>query len=289
MNYLLHILVMINIYIILTQGFNILLGYSGLVSICQAAFYGIGAYTTALLMMKLKINFFIAVIFSIIISYLLSFIVSKPSLKLKGDYFILATMGFQSIIYSILYNWIDFTRGPYGIPGIPFPSIFGFTFDTILSYFFLSLFFLILIMLFMYFITNSQFGRVLKAIREDELATSSIGKDTISFKTKAFAISAAISSISGSLYACYVTYIDPTSFTIAESLFLVTVLAIGGSGNLKGPVVGSIILVILPEILRFLDIPSTIAPNIRMMIYALALIMFMRYRQRGVAGEYEFK
>jgi len=289
MNYLLHILIMIGIYLILTQSLNILMGYTGLLSVCHAAFYGIGAYATTLLMMKFGINFFIAVFIALIISVLLSYIVSIPSLKLKGDYFVLSTIGFQSIIFSILYNWVSFTRGPYGIPGIPSPSIFGFTFGDQSSYLILVFLFVIPVIIFTHLITSSQFGRVLKSIREDELAASSLGKDVYKFKLTAFAISAGIAAISGGLYACYVTYIDPTSFTISESLFLITILAIGGSGNLKGPVVGSIVVIILPEILRFLNIPDTIAPNIRMMIYALALIIFMIYKPKGIAGEYGFE
>lgn len=288
MNYLIHILIMIGIYIILTQSLNLVMGYTGLLSLCHAAFYGIGAYTVTLLMMHFNLNFFIAIIFAIIISSLLSLLVAIPSLKFKGDYFVLATLGFQIIIFSILYNWVSFTRGPYGIPGIPSPSLFGFKFDQPQSFLILSTLFALIVVYFTYLLTSSQFGRILKGIREDEITTKILGKDTFRFKVKAFAISSAIASISGGLYATYVTYIDPTSFTIDESLFLVIILAVGGSGNITGPIVGSIILVILPEVLRFLQIPDTVAPNIRMMLYALTLIVIMRYKKTGIAGEYGF-
>ncbi len=288
MNYAYHILVMLGIYFILSQGLNIVMGYTGLLSICNAAFYGIGAYASTLLIMKSGINFFVAMPFSIAVSVILSFIVSIPSLRLKGDYFVLATMGFQSIIFSVLYNWVDFTRGPYGIPGIPSPSLFGFKFDSSGSFLILSTFFAGAVIIFSRLITASQFGRCLKSVREDELAAKSLGKNTVSLKITAFAISAGISAVAGSLYASYVTYIDPTSFTIAESLFLVVILAMGGSGNIKGPVVGTLLMVIIPELLRFLRIPDTIAANVRVMIYALILIILMRFRQKGLAGEYEF-
>lgn len=289
MNYIIHILIMIGIYIILTQSLNLVMGYTGLLSLCQAAFYGIGAYVVTLLMIHLQLNFFVALILAIIISSLLSLPVAIPSLKLKGDYFVLATLGFQIIIFSILYNWVSFTRGPYGIPGIPTPSIFGYRFDEPAKFIILSTSLAILVVYFVHLISSSQFGRILKAIREDETATKILGKDTFKFKVKVFAISAAIASISGSLFATYITYIDPTSFTIEESLFLVVILAIGGSGNIIGPITGSIILIILPELLRFLMIPDTIAPNIRVMIYALALIFIMRYKKSGIAGEYGFE
>lgn len=280
---------MINIYLILTQSLNLVMGYTGLLSLSQSAFYGIGAYLTALLMLKLNFNFLPAMLFSILFTFLLSFIVSIPSLRLKGDYFILATLGFQLIIFSILYNWVSVTRGPYGIPGIPNPSFFNFILDSPGKFLFLSIPLSLLVVLFVKLITQYQFGRVLKAIRENEMAVKALGKNTFKFKVTAFAISAGISAIAGSLFATYVTYIDPTSFTISESLFLVTILAIGGSGNIKGPIVGTLIMVILPEILRFLQIPDTVAPNVRMMIYALILIILMRFKPQGLAGEYGFE
>ncbi|MFC1855984.1 branched-chain amino acid ABC transporter permease [Thermodesulfobacteriota bacterium] len=289
MNYFIHILIMIGIYLILTQSLNLLMGFTGLLSLCQAAFYGIGAYTSTILMMTFGMNFFIAVFVSIIITVLLSFVVAIPSLKLKGDYFILATLGFQSIIFSILYNWVDFTSGPFGISGIPKPSVMGFVFDTPLKFLLLTTIFTIIILFFVFLITSTQFGRCLKIIREDELAAKVLGKNTISFKITAFAISAGIAAVAGALYASYTTYIDPTSFTITESLFLVTILAIGGSGNIRGPIIGTIVIVAFPEALRFLKIPDAIAPNIRMMLYALALILLMQFRQRGIAGEHGFE
>ncbi|MBM4167660.1 MAG: branched-chain amino acid ABC transporter permease [Ignavibacteria bacterium] len=289
MNYLLHILVMIGIYLILTQSLNLVMGYTGLLSVCHAAFYGIGAYASTLLMTSWGVNFFVALIASIVISMLLSFVVSIPTLRLRGDYFVLGTLGFQAIIFGIMYNWISFTRGPYGIPGIPSPSLFGFVFDSPSSYVSLTTAFALLTVGFVYLITSSQFGRVLKTIREDEIASQAIGKDPLFFKTTSFALGAGVAAIAGSLYAGYMRYIDPTSFTIAESLFLITILAIGGSGNIKGPIVGTVILVVLPEVLRFLQIPDTVAPNIRMMLYALALILLVIYRPRGLAGEYGFE
>jgi len=287
MNYLFHILVMIGIYSIFIQSLNIVMGYTGLVSLSQAAFYGIGAYATALLMINFHINFFVAVPISIVVTVLLSFIVSIPSLRLKGDYFILATLGFQIIIFSILYNWIGLTRGPYGIPGIPSPQIFGFTFDDPAKFLILSTIIALLVNYILHLITSIKFGLILKSIREDEIAISTFGKNTTKFKIISFSIGVGIAAIAGSLYATYVTYIDPTSFTLNESILLVTILSIGGGGNIIGPIVGTLILILLPEFLRFLEIPDSIAANIRIMLYALVLILILIYRPQGLAGEYE--
>ena len=289
MNYIFHILIMIFIYGILALSLNLLVGYGGLVSISHAAFYGIGAYTSTLLMIKVGINFFPALIISIVFTSLLSFLIAYPSLRLKGDYFILATLGFQIIVFSILYNWISLTRGPYGIPGIPPVKIFLFKLSSPLHYFILSGIFFLLVFLFFKNIYNSYFGLVLKSIREDEISSSSLGKDIPLLKIWAFIISCGICAISGSLYATYVTYIDPTSFTLDESIFIISIIILGGSGNLKGPIIGTCFMIILPEILRFLGLPNTIAPNIRQIIYGSLLIILMKYRTNGLMGEYRFE
>ncbi|MBC7188072.1 MAG: branched-chain amino acid ABC transporter permease, partial [Calditrichaeota bacterium] len=262
---------------------------TGLFTVCHAAFYGVGAYACTLTMMHFGVNFFVALVLSILISVLLSLVVSIPTLRLRGDYFVLGTLGFQAVIFGITYNWVGLTRGPYGIPGIPIPSLFGLTFGSPGSYLLLSGSLAILVTGFFYLITSSQFGRVLKTIREDEIASQALGKNPLVFKTTAFGLGAGTAAIAGSLFAGYMRYIDPTSFTVSESLYLVTILAIGGSGNIKGPAAGTCVLVILPEALRFLRIPDTVAPNIRMMLYALALILVVIYRPRGLAGEYGFE
>lgn len=268
---------------------NLLIGFGGLISLAHAAFYGIGAYSTTLIMIKFGINFFPALISGILISSFLSLLIAYPSLRLKGDYFVLASLGFQIIVFSILYNWISLTRGPYGIPGIPRPVIFGIRIENPFSFSLLSGFIFYIVFLFFRYIYNSPFGRVLKAIREDEIAASSLGKDIPAIKIWAFLISTGIAAISGGLFASYVTYIDPTSFTLDESIFIISVVIIGGTGNLKGPIIGTLFMIILPEILRFLGLPDSIAPNVRQIIFGIALIILMKYRPEGLAGEYRFE
>ncbi len=289
MNYFLHLFIMICLYIILSLSLNLVVGYTGLLSLCHAGFYGIGAYTTTLLMVKLGINFVPATIAGIIFAILISFIVSIPSLRLKGDYFVLSGLGFQIIIFSILYNWVDLTRGPYGIPGIPRPYVFGLRLDSIPLFCILAIIFCGIVVLISRLLYSSPYGRVLKGIREDEIVMLSLGRDTTKFKISAFAIAAGLAAISGSLYAVYVTYIDPTSFTLDESIFILSIILVGGSGNLKGPIIGSVFMIIFPEILRFLGIPNTIAPNIRQMIYGGVLVLLMLKRPQGIAGEYKME
>lgn len=288
MNYLLHILIMISIYTILTLSLNLPVGYTGLLSLAQAAFYGVGAYVMTLLMMKMGINFFVCMAIAIVFSAAVSLLVSYPSTRLHGDYFILASLAFQIIVFTILYNWIDLTRGPYGIPGIPRPDILGIRFDNLYKFFVLSGGLAFGVFLIAKRLYSSPFGLVLKAIREDELSATSIGKDVRRFKILAFAISSGMAGVAGALYASYVTYIDPTSFNLDESIFILSVVLVGGSGNLRGPVIGTLLMILLPEGLRFLGIPDSVAPNVRQIIYAIVLILLMRFRPQGLVGEYRF-
>lgn len=289
MNYIFHILVMINIYTVLALSLNLLVGYAGLLSICHAAFYGLGAYISTLLMMKAGLGFLPAMACGVLGAVLISFIVSLPSLRLKGDYFIIATLGFQIIVYSILYNWIDVTRGPYGIPGIPRPVVFGYQVTEIPQYVVLTGIFAVLVLVLFWRICHSPFGLVLKTIREDELVAQSLGKPVARQKIVAFAIAGGIAAISGTLYATYVTYIDPTSFTVDESIFILSAIILGGTGNIRGSLVGVVFVLVLPELLRFLNIPDSIAPNARQMIYGLMLILLMRFRPQGLWGDYAFE
>ena len=288
MNYLWHILTLITIYVILGMSLNLAVGYTGLLSMCHAAFYGIGAYATTLLMMNAGWAFFPALLGAVLVTTACSLVIAIPSLRLRGDYFVLATLGFQIIVFSILYNWVDFTRGPYGIPGIPVPTVLGRPLESISSYFLFSLLFASICGLLLWAIKVSPFGRTLRAIREDEMAAASLGKNVPRFKTRAFVISAAFAAVPGALFACYMRYIDPTSFTLSESVFILSIVIIGGAGSLAGPVVGAALMVILPEVLRFLQIPDSIAANMRQIIYGLSLILLMRYRPQGIAGEHTF-
>lgn len=280
---------MMNIYSVLSLSLNLLVGYTGLLSLSHAAFYGIGAYISTLLMINLGLSFIPSLALSILGAILLSFTISIPSLRLKGDYFVLASLGFQIIVFTILYNWMDLTRGPYGIPGIPRPKVLGVQMDSITSYFIFSGFIAGICIGLQYLIGNSPFGRILRAIREDEIAASAMGKNIHQFKIKSFAIASGFASVSGVLFAGYMQYIDPTSFTLMESVFILSIIIIGGTGNISGPLIGTVLMIILPELLRFLKIPDSIAPNIRQIIYGILIIIIMRYKPQGLAGEYRFQ
>lgn len=288
MAYLSHILILVMIYAVLTVSLDLLVGHTGLLSIAQAAFFGLGAYSSALLVIRFDAPFIAGVLCGMIVAVLVAFIVSLPSLRLQGDYFVLVTFGFQTILFSLFNNWMEVTHGPLGLPGVLEPVIFGWHVDSHLAFLILAAGFAACAYLVVFLLTSAPFGRVLHAIREDELFAKAHGKNTLYFKVTAFTASAALAATAGSLYAHYVTYIDPTSFTVMESILIISMVIIGGAGSLWGPLVGALLLVVLPEALRFVGLPSAVAANVRQIIYGALLVAMMMFRPRGLMGKYTF-
>ena len=216
---------------------------------------------------------------SLLIGYVLS--------KFKGDYYALGSFGFNVIVYSIFLNYQDLTRGPLGIPGIDRPNLFGFSFSDNLPFLVLVAIFATLIFFISKFIADSSFGRVLKAIREDEQAIQIFGYKTHQYKLAIFVIGAMIASIAGAFFASYITFIDPSTFTLNESIFVLSIIILGGLANLRGSVLGALFLILLPEILRFVGFPSDIAAQMRVLVYGALLVILMLYRPQGLLGEYK--
>jgi branched-chain amino acid transport system permease protein len=265
---------------------NMLTGLTNLISLGYAAFYGIGAYVTALCVLYFNLSLVPTLIIILLTNSLFAVLIAIPSLRLKGDYFILATLGFQMIIYTVLYNWTDFTRGPYGISGINEPIVINsYKLVSTSSFLLFGIILTLVLGLLMYYMINSPFGRVLRALKDDEVALISLGRNVNYFKILAFMISSSFTGLAGYLYATYISYIDPTSFTLDESIFILSALLIGGIGNIKGPLFGALFVVILPEILRFVGLPDNIAAPLRQILYGAILIWVMFYRKQGIAGK----
>lgn len=288
MEYLLHILILICIYSIVGIALNLVAGYSGLISLAHAGFYGIGAYTCALLALRFGMNFLLAIPAAIIIAALFGFLIGFPSRRIRDDLFVITTFGFQVILFQVMNNWMELTNGPLGLPGIPQPEIFGYRFTSHWDFLLLSFVFLVIVYLVAKRLVNAPFGNVLRAIREDEWFAQSLGKNVSRYKVMVFSISAGLAAIGGALYAYYITFIDPTSFTVSESIFMLSIVIIGGSGRLSGSIIGAILLVSVPELLRFLDIPNAIAANVRQILYGGLLVAFMMFLPKGIRGEFSF-
>lgn len=273
MEYILHLLIIICIYTILSQSLSLVAGYSGQISLAHAGFYGIGAYSAALMAVNFGTPTILNILIALLISGIVAYIVAKVAVKTVDDYYVVITLGIQVVIYSIMNNWQDVTNGPLGISGIPTISFFGIPLESTWAFLSVSVIITGLVWFILDNITKSPFGRVLRALSEDEIYTDSLGKNVGNAKVVSFVISGMLASLGGVLYAYYISYIDPTSFTLDESIFILSIVIIGGMRNLLGVFLATVFLVLLPEILRFVGMPSSIAANLRQIIYGIALII----------------
>jgi len=289
MEYFLHILVITGIYAILTLSLNLVVGYTGLAALGHAAFSCMGAYVSSLLALNYGLSPWIGLIVGACVAALLGVVIGFPSLRLKGDYLALATFGAGVIVYSVAKNWVAVTRGPMGLPGIHGFSIFGVQLSEVWQYLILVTIFVLITYFVIRRIVNSPFGRILRGIREDEVAALAMGKNINKYKIIVFVVGAFFAGIAGSLYAHYITFIDPSSFTVMESITILLMVVFGGMGSLGGSFVGAAVLVILPELLRFVGMPSSVAAPLRQMIYGLLLIILMLKRPQGILGTYRWK
>jgi branched-chain amino acid transport system permease protein len=260
----------------LASSLNLFSGYTGLLSLAHAGFYGIGAYTSALLSthygLSPFINIFIAMIFSGVVAFVISFI----ALRTYEDYFVVVTLGIQIIIFSLMNNLTEVTNGTLGIVGIEsFPFL-----DSNLAFMLFSIFIALVVYILLYNFSKSHYALNLKGIKEDEIYMQSLGKNVKRLKIEVFVISASIASVAGVLYAHYISYIDPTSFTVDESIFILSIVIIGGLGNLRGAFWASTFMVLLPEILRFVGLPDSIGANMRQIIYGLILIGVIFWQEK---------
>lgn len=289
MDYIFYILILVEIYIILAVSLNLLMGFAGLISMAHAGFMAIGAYTTTLLITSLGMNFLLTIPLGVVIAGLVSALLALPSLRVKGEHYIIASFGLQIILYNILLNWVSLTNGPYGFSGIPRPRLFGYTFGTYRSYLVLASLITLVCVFIIWRITRSRFGLVLRGIREDEIAASSLGKNVNRFKVITFIAGSSVAAVAGSLYATAISFIDPFCFTVHDSIFMLAVVIIGGTGNIFGSALGALLLISLPELLKFFQVAETIAAPLRQMIYGALLVVFMRFRPQGLLPEYKSK
>jgi branched-chain amino acid transport system permease protein len=253
---------------------------------CHAAFFGIGAYTAALLGTHFGVNFLIGILAGMVVTGIVGLLVALPAIRVRDEYLIVTTLALLMIIYAVMMNWIDVTRGAAGLTGIPRPRLLGLEISTPAQFLPLMVIFGLLCLLISRRIVTSPFGRALKALREDEVATQALGKNVTSFKIRIFVIGGALAAVAGGLFAHYMAYISPFYFTLTESIFIFAVVIIGGAANLWGPVVGAALLVSVTEALRFMAISPLIVGFTRQMAYGLILILFMCFRPQGLLGEF---
>lgn len=286
--YFSHLLIMVGLFAILTMGQNIILGYTGLFGIAQAGFYGIGAYASALLVLKLGAPFWLGLLTAGFLAGLVGWLLGLCTMRLGGDYFCIATLGFVVIIRQVLLNWETLTRGPFGLTGIPRPEIMDFSFDSRLSYCLLVWTVVVILGIMMGNIGESRLGRAFKAIRDNEIAALGMGINNVQVKVLAVALGSAYAGVAGSLYAHYTGYIEPSAFTMMETIIVLCMAVMGGMGSVSGAILGATVLVAAPELLRLVGITGDLSIY-RQLVYGVLLVVIILLRPQGLMGKVEFR
>ncbi|HTI84236.1 MAG TPA: branched-chain amino acid ABC transporter permease [Acetobacteraceae bacterium] len=286
MDFLYSYIVLAEIYVLLGLSTNLLVGIAGIFSVSQAAVFGVGAYLVAhFLMAQDALPFIPSLAIAAACCVALNILVTLPSLRVSGDYFVVTSFGIQLLATAVFTNWTGGTGGANGLPGIPPPDIFGLQVESTQQYMMLCTIASALGCLCFYLVMRAPFGRLLRAIREDELAVAAAGKNVLRAKVSAAALAGAFAGIAGGLYATFLSFIDPSSFDLDASILLLTMVVVGGARTLAGCIIGPFLLLALPQILTLIEIPTTIAASARQLIYGVLLIVFMLFRPQGLAGE----
>ncbi|MDP6583558.1 MAG: branched-chain amino acid ABC transporter permease, partial [Anaerolineales bacterium] len=278
-----HIAILICIYTIFSVSYNVALGYTGLITLAHVALYGIGAYTSALLT-RAGYPFISGILLAGVVAAIFGFFLVYTTRKLKGDYLAMATLGFAFVAYSIEINWTGLTRGALGLPGIVKPALFGFRIGSNVEMLLFVFIVAVISIAIMWRIVRSGFGRLMEATRDDETGVEVLGKNAFAIKAKAMMISAFFAGIAGSLFAHYISYIDPGTFYLTEIILLLTIVIVGGAASMRGSIIGAVLVVVVGDVLRLFDLPSVLIGPSRHIIYAVLLLCVLLYRPRGILG-----
>ncbi|WP_445492021.1 branched-chain amino acid ABC transporter permease [Niallia sp. 03133] len=260
---------------ILAVSVNLLVGYTGQISLGHAGFYGIGAYSFALLTTHLNWPIWLSFLTAFILSGLMGLVLGLPTTKLKGHFLGIATLGFGIIVNVVLNNWISITGGPVGIRNIPIPSVFGISLQYENYFLSFTVACLLIIILLVYFVISSAIGRAWRCIKRDEISAEVSGINVYGYKLLAFSLSGGIAGIAGSLYASFMTFVSPEAFDSNQSITIITTVILGGAGTLVGPLLGTGIITVLNESLRDFQ-------ELRLIIYGLLLVVFIVFMPQGI-------
>ena len=275
--YYVHVTIMAGIFTILALSLNLLLGYTGQLSLGHAAFFGIGAYTSALLALKLEWPFWIGLPAAALAAGLAGWAIGRLALKVRGAYFVLVTISFAGVISLVSVNWMELTNGPLGLPGVPAPELAGLSFRTKSAYYYLVLLAAAVAYLVCHRLVHSRLGRAFLALRENEALAESVGVDPVRTLVLAAVVSAALAGVAGSLYAHYTRFVSPEVFLFSYTVTMVIMVVAGGKGTLLGPVVGALLFTVLPEALR-----EAMAWQWQMLAYGVLLVVLVYFMPRGI-------
>lgn len=274
--YIITIAITIGIYILLSISLNIITGYAGQISLGHAAFFGIGAYSTAVLCTKADLSFWSALILATLITAAIGAILGIPCLRVQEDFLAITTMGINFVVQAI-FLYTPFFGGAMGIGGIPNPALFGYDFSKN-AFFLMVVVFVALAILLDQWLVRSWLGLALASVREDELAASVMGVNIPKFKVIAFTIGSGLAGLAGAIYASFMTFISPYDFAFSESIVILSMVVLGGIGTLRGAIIGAIILRVAPELFRPIM-------EYRTLIYGLLLLFMMRFQPSGLLGQ----
>jgi branched-chain amino acid transport system permease protein len=275
--YHLHVLIMAGIFAILALSLNLLLGYTGQLSLGHTAFFGIGAYTSALLTLRLDGSFWLGLPAGAALSGAAGWAIGRLALKLRGAYFVLVTISFAGVISLVSINWMDLTNGPLGLPGVPAPALGPLSLKSKRAYYYLVLVGVVLTYAVCHRLVNSRVGRAFVALRENEPLAESVGIDGTRYLVLAAVVSAALAGVAGSLYAHYVRFVSPEVFLFSYTVTMVIMVIGGGKGTLAGPVVGALLFTALPEALR-----EVVPWQWQMLAYGVLLVLLVYFLPRGI-------
>lgn len=283
--YLLNLATLVCINAVLAITLNFIMGYAGIFSLAHAVFFGVGAYTAAWFAMHVSASIFLAIPAAMLAAALLSLVLALPALRVRGEYFVAASLGLQVLAVTVFSEWKSFTGGLGGLIGIPPASLFGHDVTDPVQFLLLALCGLAPVMAITTVLLRTSFGRNLKAIRDSESASYAFGKNVAAIKTLSVAISAALAAIAGALYAFYIGFINVESFMLNTSVLLMAMVIIGGTGTLLGPIVGTLLLMLLPSLFSYMTfLPQTQIGAIQQMAYGLAMVLLMIFRPGGIVG-----
>jgi branched-chain amino acid transport system permease protein len=283
--YIQNIIVLFSINAILALTLNFILGYAGIFSLAHAIFFGIGAYTAAYVALNFTDSLLICMLAAMGLSAIISLALALPALRVRGEYFVAASLGLQMIGVTIFSEWKSVTGGLGGMVGIPRPVLFGYTISSTVEFLVLTIAVLVGILIITALLVHGSFGRSLMAIRDSESAAQAYGKSVNSVKALSVAVSAGLASLAGVLYAFYMSFVNVEVFTLEVSILLMAMVIIGGTGTLFGPIVGAAIVMALPAALTYLPfIPPSELGTIQQIIYGTAMVLLMMYRPGGLVG-----
>ncbi len=274
--YILHLAILAGIYIILTLSLNLIVGYCGQVSLGHAAFYGIGAYASALFSLNWHFPWPLAALGALVVTGACGLGLGLPTLRLKEDYLAVVTLGFGVIMDLVFLN-LEITGGPDGLAGIPAPRILGLSFRPPVLYLVLVYGLVALSLALAFRLVNSYHGRALRAIRDHEITAQVMGINTPAYKMAIFTLAAALAGLAGSLYAHYISFINPESFGLHTSILILAMVVLGGMGSIAGSVVGAVVLSLLPELLRQFH-------GYQDLVYGAILVGLLIWRPQGLLG-----